>query len=244
MRFAALPLKAGEQRRSFFGDAELDASLPAANSVFWAALLGHIEQDAGREPAAILDLGCHSGGLLALLGERFPGARLIGVEPVHTLRAEAASRLCDESARTLLLGGAGEVRQGSIDLLVCHEVLYLVPDLAGAMRDIARSLAPGGTAWVVLGCHSENPVWAEWKALLAAGGTRAYDHSPFDLLTAASKAGMAAQVQPLRRTGWIRYDPSAAVFPFPDARSMFEHHYRHKLLFRLRHDDDDFASSS
>jgi SAM-dependent methyltransferase len=237
-------LNAGEQPRSFFGDAELDASLPVANSVFWAALLDHIEQDTSREPAAILDFGCHSGGLLTLLGQRFPAARLIGIEPLATLRVQAASRLYAENARTTLLGDWHEVGEGSVDLLVCHEVLYLLPDLERVLRDMARCLAPRGTAWVVLGCHSENPVWAEWKALLVAGGTRAYDHSPFDLLTAASKAGMVAQVQPLRRTGWVRYDPSAAVFPFPDARSMFEHHYRHKLLFRLGLDDDGFTSPS
>lgn len=240
-------MSVSDQRTSFFGDAELDISLPAANSVFWAALIAHIEEEIGGAPAAILDLGCHSGGLLALLAERFPKARLIGIEPVAALRAAAASRLSAEAGRTSLLDGDGgwpDVRKGSIDLMVCHEVLYLVPDLGAVMANIARVLASGGSGWVVLGCHAENPVWPHWKAQLVADGVQAYDHSPFDVLAAAVKAGLLADVQPLRRTGWIRYDPSAVAFSFPDAGSMLEHHYRHKLLFRLRHKDDDFASPS
>lgn len=237
-------MSAGGQRRSFFGDSQLDASLPAANSVFWAALLDHIDREIGRAPAAILDLGCHSGGLLALLGSRFPEAQLIGIEPIAALRAEARACLEAGSRRTAVLADWAGVEEASVDLFVCHEALYLMRDLAGVMAKVARVLAPGGSGWAVLGCHSENPVWPAWKALLAADGVETYDHSPFDLLAAAAKAGLVADVQPLRRSGWIRYDPSAADFPFPDARSMLDHHYRHKLLFRLRLDDDDSAAPS
>jgi SAM-dependent methyltransferase len=239
-------LSVDDQRTSFFGDAELDSSLPEANSVFWAALLAHIDRDLRAAPATILDLGCHSGGLLALLGDRFPEARLIGVEPVAALRALAEARLAGAAERASFLGEGGwaELPNGSVDLLVCHEVLYLLPDLASVMDEAARLLAPGGSGWMVLGCHSENPVWPSWKAQLAADGIETYDHRPFDVLAAAARAGLIADVQPLRRSGWIRYDPTAAAFSFPNAASMFEHHYRHKLLFRLRSDDDGLASAS
>ena len=235
-----------DQRKSFFGDSELDSSLPEANSVFWAALVAHIEREIRGAPAVILDLGCHSGGLLALLGERFAEARLIGIEPIAALRDLARKRLSADPGRASLFGEGGwaTVREGSIDLLVCHEVLYLMPDLDSVMNDVARVLAPGGSGWMVLGCHSENPVWPSWKAQLALDGVQTYDHSPFDVLAAAAKAGLAADVQPLRRRGWIRYDPTAPAFPFPSATSMFEHHYRHKLLFRLRFGDDDLAFPS
>lgn len=235
-----------DQRLSFFGDPELDISLPAANSVFWTSLLAHIEEETCGAPATILDLGCHSGGLLALLGERFPKARLIGIEPIARLRALAESRLSADAGRASFFGDGGlaRVAKGSVDLLVCHEVLYLMPDLDPVMDDAARALAPGGTGWIVLGCHSENPVWPGWKAQLAADGVQTYDHHPFDVLAAAARAGLTADVQPLRRSGWIRYEPAAAAFPFPDAASMFDHHYRHKLLFRLRFEDDDPAFPS
>jgi SAM-dependent methyltransferase len=184
--------------------------------------------------------------LLALLGERFPQARLIGIEPIAALRALAESRLSVDAWRASLHGDGGwaKVLEGSVDLLVCHEVLYLLPDLVSVMHDAARVLAPGGSGWMVLGCHSENPVWPTWKAQLAADGVRTYNHHPFDILAAAAKAGLTADVQPLRRSGWIRYDPTAAAFSFPNAASMFEHHYCHKLLFRLRFGDDDLASAS
>jgi SAM-dependent methyltransferase len=239
-------LSVDDQPVSFFGDPELDSSLPEANSVFWAALLGHIEREIRGAPTAILDIGCHSGGLLALLGERYPETRLIGIEPIAALRTLAESRLSRDAGRASFLGEGGwaSVSRGSVDLLVCHEVLYLMPDLASVMDDVARVLAPGGSCWMVLGCHSENPVWPSWKAQLAADGVQTYDHHPFDVLAAAAKAGLVADVQPLRRSGWIRYDPTTAAFSFPDAASMLEHHYRHKLLFRLRLEDDDPASPS
>ena len=235
-----------DQRLSFFADPELDISLPEANSVFWAALLAHIERETRGVPATILDLGCHSGGLLALLGKRFPEARLIGIEPIAALRVLAETRLSGDAWRASFLGEGGwaGVSESSVDLLVCHEVLYLMPDLGSVMDDAARVLAPGGSAWMVLGCHSENPVWPSWKAQLAADGVQAYDHHPFDILAAAAKAGLTADVQPLRRSGWIRYDPATAAFSFPDAASMLEHHYRQKLLFRLRFGDDDPACPS
>jgi SAM-dependent methyltransferase len=162
------------------------------------------------------------------------------------LRALAEARLSSEAKRTSFLGDGGlaEVADGSVDLLVCHEVLYLMPDLAAVMDETARILARGGSGWVVLGCHSENPVWPSWKAQLAADGVETFDHHPFEILAAAAKAGLVAEVQPLRRSGWIRYDPTAATFAFPTAASMFEHHYRHKLLFRLGFEDDDAASAA
>lgn len=247
MFFAAVPLgRPPDGSESFFGDSDLDDSLPSANAAFWTALIGHIERADNGPPGTIFDLGCHSGGLLAALGERFPGARLSGIEPIETLRAAAAARLGDREPGGAILGAENwdDVETGSIDLLVCHEVLYLIPDLAVPMGQIGRILSPGGQAFLVLGCHAENPVWAAWRRHFDARGIPVFDHRPFDILAAAAAAGMIADVQPLRRDGWIRYDPLDAPFPFPDAQAMFDHHYRHKLVFRLRLDDGSPSPSS
>jgi SAM-dependent methyltransferase len=237
------PQSAG--KTSFFADGALDDSLPSANATFWASLIGHVE-DAGIErPSAILDVGCHSGGLLEILGKRFPTARLFGIEPIEALRAAAAARLAGEGAEATILGseGWGNVEAGSIDLLVCHEVLYLVPDLGVVMRQVRRVLSATGQGFIVLGCHAENPIWTTWRRHFEAQGVPVYDHRPFDILVASAEAGLSAQVQPLRRSGWVRYDPVDADFPFPDAQAMFEHHYRHKLIFRVELDDGNASST-
>jgi SAM-dependent methyltransferase len=232
-------------KTSFFGDGDLDDSLPSANATFWASLIGHIEQARVEQPRAILDVGCHSGGLLALLVQRFPTARLLGLEPIEALRAAAVARLAGEGAEATILGSEGweNVEAGSIDLLVCHEVLYLVPDLGVVMRQVRRVLSATGQGFMVLGCHAENPMWATWRRNFDSRGVPVYNHRPFDILAAAAEAGLSVQVQPLRRSGWVRYDPLDTDFPFPDAQAMFEHHYRHKLIFRVELDDGSASSS-
>jgi SAM-dependent methyltransferase len=235
-----LSLTAGvQERETFFGDREHDDALPAANEAFWSALIGHIDIE-GLGPRVIMDVGCHSGGLLARLASKFSPRSLIGIEPIAAARAAAAERLAGapSPARLHGLNGWAAIADGEVDLLVCHEMLYLEPDLAGFMASVRRVLAAQGRAFVVLGCHTENPLWPEWRKQLAEDGVRTYDYSPFEILASAGACGLIADVQPLRRSGWIRYDPDTAAFRYPDAETMFDHHYRHKLVFRLGHDDD------
>ena len=236
---------ADEEGESFFGDPILDTNLPAANEAFWTSLIEIIENDAPSAPRAILDVGCHSGGLLAALTRRFAPARIFGIEPLAKVRTAASRRLENVVAAVTLLDVSqwDQVSTGAIDLVTSHEVLYLEPDVLGFMRQVHRVLALDGRAYVVLGCHAENPLWHAWKSRLTTVGRTVYDHAPLDIMEAASAAGLSASVQPLRRVGWITYDPRRAEFPYPDVRTMFDHHYRHKLVFRLRVADSHAATT-
>ena len=241
-----MPLRLADARgESFFGDLALDANLPAANEAFWASLIGIIEGDATSSPRAILDVGCHSGGLLDALTRRFVPAQVFGIEPLAWARGAASRRLANVVAAVTLLDVSqwDRVPTGAIDLVTSHEVLYLEPDVPGFMREVRRVLAVDGRAYVVLGCHAENPLWHAWKFRLTAAGRTVYDHVPLDIMGAASAAGLSASVQPLRRVGWITYDPRRAEFPYPDVGTMFDHHYRHKLVFRLRVADSHAATT-
>ena len=230
---------------SFFGDPALDINLPAANEAFWAALIEIIAGDAPSAPRAILDVGCHSGGLLDALTRRFAPERIFGIEPLVWARAAACRRLASVTAAVTLLDVSqwDQVPARAIDLVTSHEVLYLEPDVPSFMRKVHRVLASDGHAYVVLGCHAENPLWHAWKSRLMAAGRTVYDHVPLSVMEAASAAGLSASVQPLRRVGWITYDPRRAEFPYPDVRTMFDHHYRHKLVFRLRVADSHAATT-
>lgn len=221
-------------RAGFFSQAALDSGLPDANAVFWTALIAHIQAD-GMVPASVLDVGCHSGGLMVRLAETFRPIRIVGLEPVAALRAQASDRIAAVAceAEVMDLSGWREILPGSIDLITGHETLYLEPDLEGFMARAARALAPGGRAYIVLGCHAENPVWQSWKPAIEAMGIAVYDRRPFDILAAAGRAGLTAVVQPLRRSGWVSYDPRHAEFRYADMQALFDHQYRHKLLFRL-----------
>ena len=178
---------------------EDDASLEQANEVFWQALLGHIRHESASVPMeGVLDIGCHHGGLLAKLAHAFRPQRLTGIEPVRRRRERALFRLRGLAPTVSLLPPErwGEVPTGSVDLVTCHEVLHLLEDLPSLFTNIARVLPRTGSAFVVAGCHIENPVWRTWSAKLRAAGQTVFDRTPFDILRAASGTGLRGACDP------------------------------------------------
>ncbi len=232
-----MPLnKKNIERSTFFESSALDNDLPKVNEAFWRSLIGHIEEDGNPSPQVILDIGCHTGGLLLGLGRRFFPIELIGIEPLAAARQVAEKRLIGAATKIKMLDVIewDKLSPGSVDLVTSHEMLYLEPDLQDFMTRIRRVLKYDGVGYVVLGCHAENPLWQTWKVALVNAGHRVYDHLPIDIMKAASSVGLRSAVQPLRTSGWVTYDPLKADFQYPDVRTMFDHHYRHKLIFSLR----------
>jgi SAM-dependent methyltransferase len=236
--------RSDSDRETFFTDPSLDCDLPIVNEAFWSSLIGHIERDCCATPSAILDIGCHTGGFLVALNHRFSPSKLFGIEPLAAARLAASRRLEGAAANVRLLDVSewDLVPTAAIDLVTSHEMLYLEPDVWDFMKRLRRVLTAGGVAYVVLGCHAENPLWAAWKPSLVAAGHRVYDHAPLEIMEAASSSGLLPSVQPLQRSGWVTYDPLRAEFPYPDVQTMFNHHYRHKLIFRLRIANDRTTS--
>ena len=220
----------------FFGSSEEDDELEQANGIFWRSLLGHVRTDVPRtDVSTILDIGCHHGGLLELFAKHYKPHLLAGIEPLERARQRARFRLSRQASEVELRPPEewGQFKTGQFDLVLCHEVLHLVPYLAPFMLEIARVLRPAGYAYLVLGCHTENPLWATWREQLASLGHEVFDHAPFDILTAASNAGLDSAMRPLRRDGWVLYDPLVAKYHYPSAAQLFDHQYRHKILFRI-----------
>ena len=168
--------------------------------------------------------------------ERLNSAKLIGLEPLTSARRAAAQRLARFAAEVKLLGSEGwsELSDACVDLVVGHEVLQYIGDVSGLMAEISRVLAPGRFAYLVLGCHTENPLWPEWKLELEELGHRVFDHAPLDLMAAGAHANLMPSVRPLRDTGWAFYDPSVpGSFTYPSVGTLLDHQFRHKLLFRF-----------
>ncbi len=221
---------------AFLLNADADEHLESDNRVFWDALLTRIAADGEPEPALrVLDVGCHRGGLLDLVATKWPVASLMGIEPLDTAREAASARLAGRAEQLHIVSPTewASVPRAFFDLVTCHEVLYLVADLPAFFARLRGALAETGRAYVVLGCHTENPVWPAWRELLRSSGVTTYDYSPFDVIRVAASAGLEGAVRPLRRDGWARYDPGRATFKFGSVSELLEHHYRHKLLFRF-----------
>jgi SAM-dependent methyltransferase len=214
---------------------EDDASLEQANQIFWSSLLGHIQAEVRGPVESILDVGSHHGGLLARLAAVLHPKSITGIEPSTISRERAMFRLRKHASAVIILSPErwGEIPASSIDLLTCHEVIHLVEDLPGLFYQISRTLRPNGTAFVVAGCHTENPLWPRWSEQLRASGQTVVDRTPFDILRAGIDAGLSGALRPLRRDGWIIYNPDHALFTYSSTEELLDHQYRHKLLFRF-----------
>jgi SAM-dependent methyltransferase len=104
-----------------------------------AAVLDRI----GGQPRAILDVGCGVGTNLDLLAERYPGARLHGIDverdPLRFCRGDRDVPVCQADASALPFASA------SFDLVAALDTLEHVADDGAALREFLRVLRPGGT---------------------------------------------------------------------------------------------------
>ena len=102
-------------------------------------------------PFDLLDLGTGTGVLAVAALERWPGARVVGIDPsshMLELAVEAARRRSPELLSRLRTVVASADRlplaDRSIDVATSSFVIQLVPNRARALREVLRVLRPGG----------------------------------------------------------------------------------------------------
>jgi malonyl-CoA O-methyltransferase len=114
----------------------------------------------------VLDVGCGAGRYLDLLAAR--GARcVVGVDPERAMlaRVGGAAAACAALPRLPFHGG-------TFDAVVCALVVGHLEDLAGALAEMARVLAPGGTL-VYSDVHPEGAARG-WRRTFRAADGRDY----------------------------------------------------------------------
>ncbi|MDE2453116.1 MAG: methyltransferase domain-containing protein [Burkholderiales bacterium] len=95
------------------------------------------------EPGAIVDLGCGAGNVTRLLAERWPRARLQGVDDSAAMLGQARAALpgVDWQCRSI----ANWQPDAAPDLIYSNAALHWLPDHARLLPRLASLLAPGGT---------------------------------------------------------------------------------------------------
>lgn len=157
-----------------------------------------------HEPAAtILDIGCGPGNSTAVLRERWPAARITGID--NSAEMLATARTEGEPSADYLLADAGgyDPAGAGPDLIASNATLQWVDGHLALLPRWAEALKPGGViAFQVPGNFGSpsHTLLAElrrsprWRALLGADSTRAGVHEPGEYLEVLAGAGCAVDV--------------------------------------------------
>lgn len=143
--------------------------------------------------ATLLDVGCWNGELSARCGAALGAQRMLGVEVYEQPAAEAEAKGV-EVARVDLEAGRFPWEDGSVDVVVCNQVLEHLKNIWLPMTEMHRVLRPGGHAILsvpnlaslhnrvllalgrqptsvrVLGPHVRGYAFREFRDLVALGG--------------------------------------------------------------------------
>lgn len=128
----------------------------------------HVQADVARRlavrleccPQRILEIGCGTGLLSALLAARFPEAALVLTDISPQMLAQAELRLGERAVYRVMDGQWPDAALGEFDLIVSSLAFQWFDDLAGALERLGGMLAPNGVlAFATLGAKS----FAEWR---------------------------------------------------------------------------------
>ncbi len=122
-----------------------------------------LEALAPKPEERILDIGCGTGSLLALIKQQEPRARLFGIDPDPEIVAKAKSKL-DDAGDIEVINDMGDAldrhfEPDSLDAVVITLVLHQVPvgGKEAIIHTAFRALKPGGR--LIIGDYAIQPTW-------------------------------------------------------------------------------------
>jgi SAM-dependent methyltransferase len=128
-----------------------------------------------------LDVGCGNGYTVRWAAQEAPDGWAVGIDlsPAMIERARAASTAFPNVEFQVAAFPDSTLPHGCFDAVLSMEVVYYLPDLDDALREIARLLVPGGRFACVVDYYEENPASHRWPddvgvemTLLDAAGWR------------------------------------------------------------------------
>lgn len=125
-----------------------------------AEALDKLKRMAPRQPAVgahILDIGCGQGMALPLLDAAFAPRRITGIDIDADLIKIGRQKIMAEITAELILeqGSATKIAlaDGSVDMVLCHQVLHHMVQQRDALAEMYRVLRPGGLLFLAESCR-------------------------------------------------------------------------------------------
>ncbi|BBK30649.1 methyltransferase family protein [Stella humosa] len=201
-----------------------------AHSPVWRHLIGLVpERDLTAH--AVLDFGCNQGGFLRMLHAMRPFRFGLGVDIAADSVARAEALKGDLPLEYALTSALPDY-PGRFDTAFSHEVIYLVPDIAGHARALHAALRPGGVYYAVTGCHTGSRLWPKWRDVIGGmTNVQVQDRAVDDYAEAFRAAGFDVGY---RRFGFEGFVPFAGPSPYYDtADDRLYYLAEAKTVFRL-----------
>ena len=148
----------------------------------------------GDAPLDVLDVGCGTGTMLALLARLPDSRRLVGLDYSDAMVARAQRKFAEHQHAEKLAATQGDAEhlpfdEASFDVIACCNSFHHYPDQATAIAGFQRVLRPGGMlllldgfrdnalGWIIFELfvakierHVRHATWREVKRMVTAAG--------------------------------------------------------------------------
>jgi trans-aconitate 2-methyltransferase len=147
-------------------------------------------------PARIVDIGCGPGNSTRVLRERWPQARITGLDSSPQMIAKAEAAYPEET--WVLADAATWETDERFDLVFSNAALQWIPGHEALVRKLFAPLNPGGALAVQVPANNDSPIYlavnevaqrAKWRDAMRGCGELLTYHDPgfyYDLLSALS----------------------------------------------------------
>lgn len=178
---------------------------------------------------SVIDFGCGNGGFSQLVRQSFANLSVFGVEIDDGLVASCQQN--NRHSRIKYHHYSEFSTLPKVDLVFSQEVVYTQESLSHHAREIFNVLHDGGHYIFTMGCHIENPTWANRRNdIRETEKYYAFDYSIEDVASAFFDAGFRVTVKKLPLHVPMKYVPRKER-EFNNLSEMLCSTEEHKYLF-------------
>lgn len=179
----------------------------------------------------VMDFGCNQGLFLRVLYKIRKYKYAYGIDVKEDLINIANKRKGSLPVEYIVENDIS-VFEDKIDVAFSHEVIYLLPDLEKHARNMYKALKQSGSYYAVVGRHSDNPLWNEWKSRVeASSNIKVQEYSLDDVADAFEKNGFEVYAQKFMLNNFINI--RRVEKQFNKIKEGLDFYWDHKTLFRF-----------